>query len=252
MLAAALDAVLVFVANHGRLAMSTEALADEADAVLAAVWDALGPVPALLWGDAASDARRQRADFAALDLDVVLAVPPDAVLYTPWMVQQRRVARMEELDVPAVVLDIERAQLAALAAAPASPTEWDRVFVLRDQLAAWPGYVHRNALSIEVARAVVPGDEAVLHRLLDDAALALATGRRARELELRDRLAERSFETEGRANAALRAAVQAHDRVTQNPARDDQTELEYLAEQAWPGPADEFAAWWVERVRRRV
>jgi hypothetical protein len=249
MLAQALDAVRAFATNHGRLAMSTETLADEADAVLAAVWDALGPVPTLLWGVAASDARRERAELAALDLDVVLAVPPDAVLYAPLTVQQRRVATLEELGAPDILLDLERAQLVALAAAPSPPAEWDRVFVLRDQLSAWPGYTRRGALSIDVARAVLQSDEVDLFRLLDDAALALATGVRARELALRDRLAERSFEIDGRANAALRAAVQAHDRVTQNPVRDDQTELEYLAEHAWPGSVEEFAAWWVGRVR---
>src|SRR5690242_5306970 len=124
----ALDGVLRFAAVHGRLAMSTELLADQADAALARVWHALGPVPELLWGAAEADARRERAD---LDPELVLAVPPGAVLYAPAALQQRRVARMEELGVPDVLLDAERARLAELVAEPMPPPGWDRVFVLR-------------------------------------------------------------------------------------------------------------------------
>lgn len=252
MLAEALEGVRRFAAEYGRLAMSTELLADQADAVLAEVWRALGPVPELLWGEAAAEARAQRPELSAQDPDRVLAVPPGTVLYAPVTVQRRRVTQMEALGVPDVILDGERARLAELEAEPFVPPAWDRVFVLADQLAQWPGYTRRGALSIEVARHVLPAwtfDDAPA-RLLDDAVYALTTGRGAQCLELRDQLAARSYEVEGAAHAAVRAAVQAHDRVTQNPGRDDQTELEYLAEHAWPGPASEFAAWWCESALR--
>lgn len=246
----ALAGVRHFVGEHGRLAMDSELLADEADRVLSAVWEALGPVPVLLWGDAVRDARAARPELAARDPELVLAVPPDAILYPPLLGQQRLVERMIALGVPDVILDGERARLAELAAEVQPAPQWDRVFVLADQRAAWPGYLHRGALALDTARHVLAGwtldDEP--RRLLEDAAHVLATGRVARELALRDRLSARTFEIEGAPNAVLRAALQAHDRITQNPARDDQTELEYLAEHAWSGSAVEITTWWIERV----
>ena len=252
MLDEALEGVRRFAAVHGRLAMSTELLADQADAVLAEVWRALGPVPELLWGEAVAEARVQRPGLLAHGPEEVLAVPPGTVLYAPVIVQRRRVRQMEALGVPDVILEGERARLAELEAEPAVPAAWNRVFVLADQLAQWPGYTRRGVLSIEVARHVLPAwtfDDGPA-RLLDDAAHALATGRGPQRLELRDVLAARSYEVEGVANAAVRAAVQAHDRVTQNPGRDDQSELEYLAELAWPGPVGAFTAWWCDSALR--
>ncbi|MCC6995850.1 MAG: hypothetical protein IT370_14665 [Deltaproteobacteria bacterium] len=250
-LAEALEGVRRFTAQHGRLAMDSALLADAADAALGAVWRALGPLPELLWGKAEADARARRPELAAREPDLLLAVPADAVLYTPLALARARLARLEELAAPEVILEHERAALAGLAAQPEPATEWQRVFVLADELARWPGYTRRGALSIAVARQVLPAwtadDQPAL--LLDDAARALREGRRARRLDLRDQLSQRSYEVEGRAGAALRAAFQAHDRVTQNPARDDQTELEYLAEQAWPDPPATFAPWWIEQVR---
>ncbi len=252
MLDEALEGVRRFAAEHGRLAMSTELLADQADAVLAEVWRALGPVPELLWGEAAAEARVQRPELSAQDPELVLAVPPGTVLYAPVTAQRRRVTQMKALGVPDVLVSEERARLAELEAEPDVHAAWDRVFVLSEQLAQWPGYTRRGALSIEVARHVLPAwtFDHEPTRLLDDAALALTTGRGARSLELRDQLAARSYEVLGAANAAVRAAVQAHDRITQHPGRDDQTELEYLADLAWAGPVGEFATWWCESVLR--
>ena len=251
-LAEALQGVRRFAAQHGRLAMDSAQLADEADAALGAVWRALGPLPEVLWGRAEADARAQRADLAAREPDLVLAVPPDAVLYTPLTLARARLARMEELAAPEVILEHERSAVAELAAQPEPATERQRVFVLADQLARWPGYTRRGALSLAVARQVLPAWTADDHPavLLEDAARALREGRRALRLDLRDQLSQRSYEVEGRAGWALRAAFQAHDRVTQNPARDDQTELEYLAEQAWPDPPATFAPWWIDQVTR--
>lgn len=253
-LAEALEGVRRFAAQHGRLAMDTEQLSDLAEAVLDAVWRALGPVPELLWGKAEADARARRPDLAGREPALVLAVPADAVLYTPRTLARARLARMQELGAPEVILEHERAQVAALDAQAEPATEWDRVFVLADELPRWPGYTRRCALSITVAREVLPAWTADDHPalLLEDAAVALRDGRRARRLELRDQLSQRSYEVEGRAGFALRAAFQAHDRVTQNPARDDQTELEYLAEHAWPGEPATFAPWWIEQVRAAV
>lgn len=251
-LAEALQGVRRFAAQHGRLAMDTAQLADAADAALAAVWQALGPLPVLLWGRAEAEARARRPELAAREPDLVLAVPADTVLYTPLWLARARLARLEELAAPEVILEHERATVAELAAQPEPATEWQRVFVLADELARWPGYTRHGALSIAVARQVLPAWTADDHPalLLDDAARALREGRRAHRLELRDQLSQRSFEIGGRAGCALRAAFQAHDRVTQNPARDDQSELEYLAEQAWPDAPATFAPWWINQVTR--
>lgn len=242
--------------RHGRLGSDDANVADQVEAALGEVLGALGPLPGLLHDVEASDARAARPELRGLESELRLAVPADAVLYPPVVQLRARVAKMAQLGVPDIILDAERARLAELAAQPEPPGQWHRVFVLRDQLADWPGYRKHGELSVAVARRVLPawsrvfpGDD-LPERLLEDAAHALATGRHARQYDLRDQASQRSFEVDGPAGAALRAALAAHDRVTQNPKHDDQTELEYHAEHAWPSGGDAFARWWMAEVAR--
>ncbi len=256
-LALALDEVRQVVERHGRLGSDSVAVAEEVEVALTRVMTSLGPVPSLLAREAVDDARAARPDLVGADPALRLAVPPDAVLYAPVARQRRMVDQLERMNAPDIILDMERATLAALEQEPAPPAEWHRVFVLRDGLADWPGYWRIGELSIHVARRVLqawthvfPGDDS-LAELCDDAAAALAAGCHALRLDLRDAVSTRSYEVGGPAGAALRAALAAHDRVTQNPKHDDQTELEYHAEHAWDAPGDSFARWWIEEVAHR-
>ncbi len=253
----AIASLCAVIARHGRLCPGTVAGADDVENALLAVRGALGPVPDLLWDRAVDDARAARADLAALDPSLRLAVAPEVVLYDP--VEQRRgyLAQLESLQAPEVILEQTRAVLAELeAAAPPFTPAWDQVFVLRDRLADWPGYRRDCELAIRVAARVLgawrrahPTDDRPA-RLLDDAAEALRAGAHARLGALRDELSARTYQVAGPANSSLRAAIGAHDRVTQNPHRDDQTDVEHHGELAWDEAGPRFVDWWIDEIAR--